>query len=622
MTQQFPGFDPSYFYRLLSDFWDSYKEREQLACIWAGMSQMMDDMYLQSYQQDFGKSLETVPVYWRYQWSNFVLGNWEENGVFHKHYWIERTSELNDQSFNLGNLIAPEVFHGASNINIVLEGNLLAEGADYTYEGGVVTLTEPLQAGLKMVLSWVDAGVALPYHSHCEYRETLSASKATWTDADAFSPSGQGTYSPNDPTAPIELWVNGAEEPSSSYTETSATSLTLNVSTPPAAGDQVVLRWVRNQTTPNPHVHYKYNYQVHASREDLFRLPFRVTNGTVDVFVNGVLLDAGEYEFRENSLLHLLTDLDSGDLLEVEYRYKEYRWRHAVDARIVSAPVLQNGVDRPTLTSVQGVNHAVRDGYLYCDYCAADGFGDIWAPNLWVNESTIANNFGGPIGFSRDNGPSYLYGTRGLWNVYWHGPAIAEVEAGAKIVLDVPVSPADTTVTEVVANADGSHTVRLAIGIDFVIPSILTPIVVAGQAVVAYEALADGVAVYDSVRDPEWWRRIPGFHRLWMDFSLSEEEWTGRFDDRGPLDDSGFFDDSGNLIDVDQKLFELVKNYSFIVIVNSKLLDSITDSDNISHYIESIKPAYTKALQLVDDTITETVAIGETVSFELTEEGS
>lgn len=624
MSLQFPGFDTAYLFRLLGDFWDSYKERPQIACTWSGIAQLMDDQYLQLYQQDFSKSLQTVPVYWRYNWSNLVLDDWEANEVFHKHYFVQRTTTGGETSFNLGDLIAPEAFHPATKLHVNLEGVELAEGTDYTYSGGVLSLVAALDAGLDLTISWVDPETELPYHDHLEFAEELAATKSTWTNAsgDAFDPDGQGAYVPGEAQQPIEIWVNGAREPVANYVETDSKHLTLNVTNPPVAGDRVVVRWVRNQTDPNPHMHYKYNYQVHASREDLFRLPFRVTNGAVAVYVNGALLDASQYEFTESSLLHLLADLDRDDLLEVDYRYKEYRWRHAVDARIVSAPLLQDGIDKPTLVSTQGVNHEFRDGYLYCDYCGTDGFDDIWAPNLWTNEGVIASNFGAPIDFSRENSANYLYGTRGLWNVYWHGPAIANVEGGAKIVLDVPVAPADTTVSEIVENDDGSHTIRLAIGVDLEVPAELNPIVIAGQAVVAYQPLADGVEVYDYVKDPEWWRRVPGFHRMWSYFGVSSEPWTGRFDDRGLLDDGGYFDDAGNNIEVDQKLFDLIKYFTFLVIVNSKLISNSQDAYNITHFVDSIKPAYTKPIKIVSNSAEDNLAIGETVSLELIPVGS
>jgi len=624
MANNYPGCDTSYLFRILGDFWDGFQEKEQLACLWGGLAQLFDEEYLDAYQWDFGKSLETCPVYTRYMWTNLVLSDWESNGVFHKHYWMNFTTTGGEPYFKLSDLIT-DTFHEAKNIRVLVEGNALTENEEYSYQGGILTMLASLDAGLDMVISWVDDDVELPYHEHLEFAETLVTSKSTWTSAsgDAFDPNGRGAYQSSDPDFPIEMWINGKYEPDYNYTETSDTSFSLVVATPPSSGDNIRLLWTREQDTANPHVHYKYAYKVQGVRENLFRVPFAVTTGSLYVRVNGVLLDSDEADMRETNLLHTLAYLEKGDLLEVEYRKKEFRYRHAIDTNIVSAPLLQDGIDKPQLVSTQGINHEFRgDGYLYCDYSDAEGFGDVWAPNIWVDEQTIARNFGSAVDFDCPTSPSYLYGTRGLWNVYWNGPAINNVEVGAKIVLGSPVAPAACTVTNVTENEDGSHTVGLSVGVDLEVPSYLNVIVVAGQALVAYQAVADGVWVYDAIRDPEWWRRFPGFQRLWSDYSVDGEPWSGRFDDRGFLDDGGYWDDAGDADELKQKLFELIKTFSFLVIINSSLLKTEDDADNVVHYLENIKPAYTRPVMLVDHEIEESVTMEESFSLELFEEGS
>ena len=91
MAIDLPGFDAEVLYRVLSDFWKDYEQRDQLATCWGGMSQVIDNEYLQIYQSDFSKSLSTVPVYWRYQWVNIEFDNWQSNEVRYLRDYIFRS---------------------------------------------------------------------------------------------------------------------------------------------------------------------------------------------------------------------------------------------------------------------------------------------------------------------------------------------------------------------------------------------------------------------------------------------------------------------------------------------------------------------------------------------------
>jgi hypothetical protein len=621
MTLKTEGFDATYIFRVLSDFWDGYKERDQLAALWGGMCQVIDDMYLQTYQADFGKSLETVPVYWRYSWANFVFDNWISNEVFHRHLWMESATIAGTVSINLDNFFTPPETAGQIRfLRILLDGIVQQQGVDYQLSGNLVTFTEPLTGGRNMMIQWIDVNVEVPYHTHKTFAETLIDTKSDWTDVsgDAFDPAGQGPYNFEDPsTAPIEIWINGVRENNVNYITPSSVLFQLNVTSPPTTGDWIVMRWVRlTSPNPNPHIHFKYNYTVSNNGQKQFPLPFSSSIDEAVVYINGVMQKPeSDYTFDQPSILEIATSLVVGDLLEVELWRKQYRWRHEVDNSIVSAPILQNGIDKPTIRSLQGVNHSFANGWLHSD----NDFAEVWAPNLWVDEYTIYSNFGSAVNFVRDQSdPSYLYSTRGIWYVYWHGAAVTNIEVGGKIIIGIPVSPADTKVIRVSQGTYGTSQVQLELeDLVFDVPSPLMPIVSAGQNVKAYQALANGVTVWDYINNPEWYKYIPGWHSLWGRFSVSGEDWVGCFDDRGYLDDHGFFDDAGGDPDIERDIFEKVKYFLWILLVDSSLIKTNNDANDLIQFADTIKPAYTNYLALVEHTPKDYIALRDSVTLTL-----
>jgi len=379
MTIQHRGFDSSYIFRILSDFWDGYKERDQLATFWSGANAILDDAYIQNYQADFGKSLKTVPVYWRYMWSNLVfdIDQWEAN-----------------------------------------------------------TSTDPLVVG--------------------------------------------------------------------------------------------------------------------------------------------------------------------------------YSWRYPIDPNFVSAPTIQDGIDKPTLTSVQGTDHYVRPGWLYSN----TKFTDVWARNLWVDEQTIQKNFGDPIDFTRDySNVNYLYGTRGMWYVYWNGATVNDIQVGSKIIVDAPVSPSGTKVLRLTKNPDGSVTILLEAGnLELTVPPYLTPTVSAGQTVSAYQSLSDGVEVWDYINNPDWYLDVPGLHTMWKRWSVSQEDWCGWLDDRGFFDDGGFWDDLGSDQLTDYRIFQMIKYFVWVLKVDGSLIKDAQDAEAITHFADTLKPAYTDHVDVIESNIVQGLGIGHVLT--------
>ena len=502
-------------------------------------------------------------------------------------------------------------------ITSILSGVFLTEGVDFEIDPEhpfEVKLTEALGArdddglGYNIMLKWHDITTPV-LHSHRQFEETLEAPKDTWTNApgDAFAPEpeGNGPYQFGDKNAPLEVWVNGAKEPRALQAEPN--SVTLILSEALEAGDTVMLRWIRNDSEPEQHKHLRYT-NVLSSMTQSLTLPFGIDfSGKRKhvIYINGVIQtldDNYSIAGAENNVITFDEELIAGDIVEVEYYVPEYLYKHEIDPLIYAAPVLQDGIDLPTIISIEGEGHEVRPGWLYSNY----DFDEVWIPNLFVNEPTTASNFGEPIQFVRDNSLDYLNSVKALWYCYWNGPSFQRIEDGSKILLGVPFSPTETTVVrrdETVSAED----VLLAAddGTKYVVESPLVPTVNAGEDVRAFEPLATGVEVWDYVTNPEWYKQFPNLYQMWDQFSVSGEPYTGYWDDRGFLDDGGFWDDGGpgdpaELEALNKKFFDLIKWFIFVVNIDASLLKSEDSLDDMIFYLDTIKPAYTKYLMLTE----------------------
>jgi hypothetical protein len=615
MDDKLPGFDQNYIYRLLGSYWQQYRERDQLATFWGGTVQVIDDMYLQTYQADFSKSLNTVPLYWRYMWINFEFGDWETNDVFHKHKWYlwniyyEYTTVGGETIFPISTQYPAGTAIDPRNVKVMLDGVVQVEGIDYTFPAArTVQFREALTAGRNLMIQWQEEkDLVFPrdFHYHRSFEEVLVVPKDTWTDTigDAFEndPPGPGPYQPNDGEAQIEIWVNGVKQPKNLYEETDSVTFKLNVADT-EVGDWVVLRWTRTPQVPNYHVHYKYVCSVASAILQFFRPPFTIDGTTKreEVFVNGVMLRRGaDYTVLQSGVVEIVVPLVRGDLVEIEYWKPEFKYRHELDSKIISIPYLQDGIDKPTIVSKQGVDHELRlDNYIYSNYNIADA----WVPNVYTNEEVIRDNFGLPLNFVRHNESSYLFGTRGLWYVHWHGPAVDNIALGGRVMMGVPYAPITTTVKTVLDGELGSKIITLANGSTYQIYPPLTCLVNAGDSVQAYQPLADGLWVWDWINNPDWWKYLPGFRTLWSLFSTTGTTWTGRFDDRGHFDDGGYLDDAGANQYDDEKAFDLIKYFLFVVVVNSSLVTNFQNGTDLTFFVDTIKPAYTDYIAVIDQT--------------------
>jgi hypothetical protein len=611
--------DQEQIYKVLRDFWDKYKQRDILGKFWESSAQVIDNEYFQILQANQSKSVITVPVDWQYQWLPFTFEVVESETVVHDHFFLRSTAAGGEL------VVALPGATDAQQVAVYLNGVYLTDsldipGVDYTFIESTqsVGYSDTLDAGDEQFITWFEIGEAIDRpHLNLFFEETLTGSKSSWTDAagDAFDPAGQGSYDSGSTTDPIEVYVNGVLQPSSAYTETSDTVLDLSVSL--VSGDHFALRWRREDATAEAHAHLRLT-EVADSISEAVNLPFRIDplQRQEYFWLNGVLLLRGvDYTaFTEQLVLSSGAQIDAGDLIEVEFIGDPLVCLCEIDPDIISIPVLQNGIDEsaenpPTICLREGVDYIIDTGSDGTKQVLADQLleGIFWAPDVFVNERAVENNFGKPINFLRDNSVAYRSATQGLWFAYWNGPSVKILEDSASILLGLPFSANNTTVTSSTANPDGTTTLVLADGTTHTIPNGLESKFNSGDAVSEFEALSTGVTVIDLETDPFWFRRISVLGALLGSFTADGLPVFATFDDGGSWDDGGSLDDHGTgpeILARNRRLFDALRHFVFLVDIEGPALNqSVSQGGQIStaiqdvtFFLDSIKPAYTRYL--------------------------
>ncbi len=618
--------DQEQIFKVLKGFWDQYKQRDILGKFWEASAQALDNEFLQIIQANQSKSVLNVPVQWHYQWLPFTFVNVPTPGVAHDHFFLSLTA------VGAETVIALAGATDAQQVAVYLNGIYLTDspelpGVDYAFLETTqdVVFADPLDAGDEVFSSWHEVGDAIDRpHDNLFFEEVLTASQSVWTDAagDAFDPLGQGSYDSGSTVDPIEVYVNGALQPASAYTETDDETLTLSVSL--VSGDIIAFRWRRANPSAEVHAHLRFT-KIISEVTDFFDLPFLLdpTEREEFYFLNGILQVRGvDYTpFPTKIVLSSGSQLDPGDIVELEVIGEPFTCLCDIDPDIISIPVLQNGIDEsspnpPTIMLREGIDYTIvanNDGTKSIEaQQLLEGL--FWAPDVFVNERVVENNFGKPIDFVRTNSDAYSAATQGLWFAYWNGPSVEVIEDSAKILLGLPFSQTDTTVDSVTSNIDGTFTIVLANGAEETVPAGLLPTVSAGDAVAGFSGLSTGVDVIDAEIDPFWFRRTPVLGALLASFT---EDGLPVF---APFDDGGFFDDGGELDDfgtaaeiasVNRKLFEALKHFVFLVDIDGVALNQAIQvgetSGNIAgaiadliFFLDSIKPAYTRYLLFVE----------------------
>ncbi len=182
-----------------------------------------------------------------------------------------------------------------------------------------------------------------------------------------------------------------------------------------------------------------------------------------------------------------------------------------LDDTIVSIPTLQDNIRD------EGITVFLEEGV---DYVFETDLGTIafkekpketlWARTTLVDRETPWNNFGYLMEIYDTNGVNYLNVVQGLWFAFWTGPKPSNVKSSLYLLFGLPVAPEEgviQVVTPTRIQLLGSVTGEL---FEFEVPSDLIPTVKAGDEVVRFQPLVNGIDVFDKINAPGFIEREIG----------------------------------------------------------------------------------------------------------------
>jgi hypothetical protein len=605
------------FYEHLSPFWNHYENSNELATIWSGYGLVYDNEYISLFEANLSKSLFDIPVLAHKQWVNLELNSYTDNMVNHDHSFEEFIAAGGENFVTLTTTTPPDL---EENLFVYKNGDKLLSNTDYTYSTGdpqKVNFTSPL---IVSDVIWVETFSFLEPkpHTHKYYEEVLTAPKSVYTSApgDAFDPAAAGPYQAGDASAPIQVWINGSMIARSLFTEDNTSQLTLLVAT--SANDVIQFRWIRDSSQEaEQHKHVRYRETLSSATSSIVLdlktastdpLGVDLTRNIDQVFVNGVLKQRiVDYNVvgKDGNTIQFTSPLAPTNFVDIVFFYEEFLFSHVVDETIVSSEFMQDGILDSSVVLNFGTDFTFSNGFLLTNMQIADA----WYPDMYVDEDTIYNNFGNLIDFRRPSSQQYKDQVAGLFSVLWNGSAVKNIENGAKIILGLPFAITPTTVLSVTDDgaAVKTYTVELANGQIFTFKDPIQPIVNTGDELSRYAAITTGVQVLDDVNSPDWYKKFPGFYQSIGVVSADDPEWTfsGYWDDCGFLDDNGIFDietgiTQARLDEINSRLYQAFKHHMFLVLVDSTLLDDDQTIEDLSNFLENIKPSYTEFLLVSD----------------------
>lgn len=273
---------------------------------------------------------------------------------------------------------------------------------------------------------------------------------------------------------------------------------------------------------------------------------YEVTDQTTGIASFYQTVAVAATENQTNTLLYFASPI--ADFLQDPERFVVAFWgayRRSympIEPLIVDIPYLQRVINAPNDQEVLRRNL----DFFITEFrgAACIQFADVWddpnsgprvtVPRLWAeytyldNRPTIESNFGIPVEFTLDDlsqlpsNVDYLSAVQGLWYAYLHGPTVADLRIGTQILLGLPFSEAEGTITEIRTDFSPNmgqilvqDTGDTAIVRSYSYPNSLLLEVnpttgvpyVEGDAVQQFAPLVTGVDVVDWVKDPEWFQR-------------------------------------------------------------------------------------------------------------------
>ena len=200
--------------------------------------------------------------------------------------------------------------------------------------GSKVPLSTDLDYG-ELALNYTDGklyykksdGTTIDYFTSGE--GTNSGNISTIIDRKLYTVSSAGlnsfavAYQINLTVAYVDVFVNGVRLNSTEYTATNGSTVSISSL---SVGDEVQLVGYRNLSLGDITTKYFRETYTASAGQTTFAIEYSIINGatlsTVQVFVNGVLLDTAEYSAASGTDIILVTPANAGDIVEC-FGYKD-----------------------------------------------------------------------------------------------------------------------------------------------------------------------------------------------------------------------------------------------------------------------------------------------------------
>ena len=639
------GFDPKYFHRVLSEFWLEYEQRGWLNKFWESLCQVMDSQYLELFHANFSKSLLYCPIYTRRLWLNYTFeeSDWQENR--HPHWHKHDSYLVAADRYDI-----PLSFEVTSNAMVFKNGILLEYSRDYLFSTSTeIQLSDQALIGDLFEIEFVDYEEDPENHSHKVWQEYLTSSKQNWTDSagDVFSKHG-----PYDPSAsnPIQVYVDGVRLAPSQYVESSSTLLT--TLSPVAAGSQVIIQWI-NDTDDSIHNHLHSSVWYPSGSTEITSKPVNLSSGESEsgyfkfnpsddyddetkrdlVWVGGLLQTKDETESITNAdyrtqddIIILKNPLAAEENIFASVYDPGQKYYVEIGDSVAMIPTLQDGIDEYDNQWNEYDDYLVKDGNLY----SSIKFTDVWAFETYINDEIPYYNFGEPIDFYRENSEVYVGMLQALWRAYFNGPQIYITEEACKMLLNVPFITDSSRVISITDTGAvrKDYVMEFENGTSYELNYPLTPRFEEGDTVEAFDTLSEGVTIYDEVKYPDWYTKFPPILEFFDEFYYNEDDlpYSGCFDDGLFFDDGGRFDYFDYRYDPDsyqeiykKRFYDVIKHFVFLVDIDISLIPDISFLDDVTLFLDNIKPAYTKYIIIATKNVDDEITVpGEVVEFEPT----
>jgi hypothetical protein len=162
--------------RVLGKFWEQHQNLPQIRTYWEGLLRASNDEWLQLGQVKNSRFLASVPAYIFHEFLYRRIENWEDTGVFHRHYKTTFRATANQKTFY------PGIFLEGESARVYIEGKQLdGQAGDFAVleeqdstqpgtnpRGSRVVLTMPVPAGASVQVFaqrqtfWIDHTFTAP----------------------------------------------------------------------------------------------------------------------------------------------------------------------------------------------------------------------------------------------------------------------------------------------------------------------------------------------------------------------------------------------------------------------------------------------------------------------------